>query len=121
MRRYDDLVQVRRGLVPGPGEPDERLEGPAQLLWRDRLWQVRRVLARWVETGPWWSSSQADEVLGLGAGSAPASPAVPTSAVAVLTELEHWRVEAGDAGRLGVLELVLDWSDGTWRLVGCHD
>ena len=48
MRRYDDPVEVRTGLVRG---------GPEQFLWRGRLWKVRAVLAHWVETGPWWQSA----------------------------------------------------------------
>ncbi len=47
MRRYDDPVEVRKGVCEG-------VEGPEQFLWRGRLWKVRAVLAHWVETGPWW-------------------------------------------------------------------
>ena len=46
MRRYDDPVETRMGLVSG-------VEGPEQFLWRGRLWKVRAVIAHWVETGPW--------------------------------------------------------------------
>ena len=47
MRRYDEVIDVRRGLVSGE-------EAPTQFLWRDRLWVVRDIIAHWVETGAWW-------------------------------------------------------------------
>jgi hypothetical protein len=50
---------------------------------------------------------------------------VPTDLTA---EREVWRVEAGrGAGRTdgdvhrGVFDLVLDWTDGSWRLSRCLD
>ena len=52
MRTYDDLVEVRKG--PLDGLADESEDGPEQFLWRGRLWQVREVIAHWVETGAWW-------------------------------------------------------------------
>ena len=57
MRRYDDPVETRMGLVSG-------VEGPEQFLWRGRLWKVRAVIAHWVETGPWWQSGGARAVIG---------------------------------------------------------
>ena len=57
MRRYDDPVDVRRGMVDGS-------EGPEQFLWRGRLWKVNAVVAHWVETGAWWESPGARAVLG---------------------------------------------------------
>ena len=57
MRRYDDPVETRMGLVSG-------IEGPEQFLWRGRLWKVRAVVAHWVETGPWWQSGGARAVIG---------------------------------------------------------
>ena len=57
MRRYDDPVEVRKGMV---GDT----EGPEQFLWRGRLWKVCDVVAHWVETGPWWQSSGVRAVLG---------------------------------------------------------
>ena len=57
MRRYDDPVDVRRGMVDGS-------EGPEQFLWRGRLWKVHAVVAHWVETGAWWDSAGARAVLG---------------------------------------------------------
>src|SRR3954464_11488587 len=44
-RRHADLVDVVR-----------RDDAPEQFLWRERLYQVREVLAHWVEAGRWWSS-----------------------------------------------------------------
>jgi hypothetical protein len=120
MRRYDDLVQVRRGMVPVPGEG--RDEGPEQFLWRGRLWKVSAVLAHWVQTGPWWQSPSVHAVLGTDADRQGRVGLAPD----LLAEREVWRVEAA-RGRLasgtgtGVFDLVLDWSDGSWRLVGCVD
>ena len=122
MRRYDDPVEVRRGQVNGPGHQGE---GPEQFLWRGRLWTVTSVLARWVETGPWWKSSDARAVLGSddapgdsggGGGQWPAGD--------LLEERELWRVEAGrGAGpqRAGVFDLAFDWAQGGWLLTRCAD
>ena len=129
MRRYDDSVEVRRGMVRGAQGP---VEGPEQFLWRGRLWKVADVLARWVETGPWWQSSEADATRGTdGArgGEAPAGAVAtlePAMGTDLLAEREVWRVEAS-AGRnatregRGVFDLVLDWADGTWQLTRCLD
>jgi hypothetical protein len=101
MRRYDDPVDVRKGMVGGT-------EGPEQFLWRGRLWKVCDVVAHWVETGPWWQSSAADVDADLGA------------------EREVWRVEAArglaatGSGR-GVFDLVYDWAQGSWQLARCLD
>lgn len=106
MRRYDDPVEVRRGIC-GSGEGAG--EGPEQFLWRGRLWKVRAVVAHWVETGPWWN--------------APADASSPTTDL--LAEREMWRVEAGrglgEAMRSGVFDLSFSWTDGSWQLVGCSD
>ena len=129
MRRYDDPVEVRRGWVEGPGH---RGEGPEQFLWRGRLWKVADVLARWVETGPWWQSSEADATRGTDEGhevtrDGGAVTTMPRlAAVDLLAEREVWRVEAS-AGRnatregRGVFDLVFDWADGTWQLARCLD
>lgn len=93
MRRYDDPVEVRRG-----AEDD-----PEQFVWRGRLWQVREVVAHWVETGAWWVS-QVD--------------------LDLLREREVWRVAAArgravgstDDPGIGVFDLVFSWSEGHWRL-----
>lgn len=118
MRRYDDPVEVRRGAGPGGDEPE-------QFLWRGRLWKVRVVVARWVETGAWWQSGAADAVLGA------AEPVVggPPSADGrhdLLAERELWRVQAGrpstgPGAAEGVFDLSFDWNDGCWQLVGCQD
>ena len=124
MRRYDDPVEVRRGLVRGAQGP---VEGPEQFLWRGRLWKVADVLGRWVETGPWWQSAEADATRGTDGAAATATLApvapVPTD---LLAEREVWRVEAA-AGRnatrdgRGIFDLVFDWADGTWQLARCLD
>ncbi len=111
MRRYDDQVDVRKGMVPGARGP---VEGPEQFLWRGRLWKVRDVVAHWVETGPWWQT--AAESAGAGA---PGSPDL-------LAEREVWRVEAGrgattDAGGQGLFDLAFDWAQGSWQLTRCLD
>jgi hypothetical protein len=131
MRRYDDPVETRMGLVSG-------MEGPEQFLWRGRLWKVRAVLAHWVETGPWWQSGSARAVIGsdetAGADDPRSSlrrpepvegsePSADLRSADLLGERELWRVEAGrgptDGG--GVFDLAFDWSDGRWALVGCVD
>lgn len=127
MRRYDDPVEVRRGMVPGPGG---REEGPEQFLWRGRLWKVCDVVAHWVETGPWWQSSGVHAVLGSDSPD-PDGGLDGGSPVAVVTDLaaerEVWRVEAArglvaaGAGGRGVFDLVLDWTDGSWQLARCAD
>ncbi len=120
MRRYDDPVEVRRGMVEGPGGAQE---GPEQFLWRGRLWKVRDVVAHWVETGPWWRSAGVHAVLGSDDG----PPGGGTRTVTdLLAEREVWRVEAArgiGAARsgTGVFDLVFDWADGSWRLARCED
>jgi len=121
MRRYDDPVEVRKGMVDGS-------EGPEQFLWRGRLWKVHSVLAHWVETGAWWESAGARAALGTetvtpGAGAGRAALAVLPDLTA---EREVWRVEAS-RGRLsaesggGVFDLLFDWTEGSWRLARCLD
>ena len=124
MRKYDDPVEVRRGMVPGPGG---RQEGPEQFLWRGRLWKVCDVVAHWVETGPWWQSRGAEAVHGTdGLGTGGVGGVGLAAPVDLLAEREVWRVEAArglaaaGAGR-GVFDLVLDWTDGSWQLTRCAD
>jgi hypothetical protein len=119
MRRYDDPVEVRKGVV-------DALEAPEQFLWRGRLWKVRAVVAHWVETGPWWQSGGARAVIG--SDEAPERGTRETGerrgglAADLLGEREMWRVEAGrDMATTGVFDLSFDWSDGRWQLVGCQD
>jgi hypothetical protein len=128
MRRYDDPVEVRRGMVPTLEGSDE---GPEQFLWRGRLWKVSDVLAHWVETGAWWRSAGVYAVLGAeepqGSGAGPvASQDSPVSAGPgpLAAEREVWRVEASPGRALagaGVFDLTFDWSDGGWRLTRCAD
>jgi hypothetical protein len=111
MRTYDDPVDVRQG--PGAGLTDDGEDGPRQFLWRGRLWQVREVLAHWVENGAWWVRRPED---------APGRSAL-------VEQREVWRVAAargravsspGDPG-CGVFDLAFDWSEGVWRLAGSLD
>lgn len=123
MRRYDDPVEVRRGMVDGS-------EGPEQFLWRGRLWKVQAVVAHWVETGAWWESPGARAVLGTEALEATEGEQ-SGRAVSVLPDLaaerEVWRVEASrgrlsaEGGGGGVFDLLFDWADGSWRLARCLD
>ncbi|HZJ04247.1 MAG TPA: DUF6504 family protein [Nocardioidaceae bacterium] len=116
MRRYDDPVEVRKGMVGGN-------EGPEQFLWRGQLWKVYDVVAHWVETGPWWQSAGVQAVLG-------SDTAGPTSGGVALqqdltVEREIWRVEAAPgrshAKSAGIFDLVFDWADGSWHLVRSMD
>ncbi|MFL6023466.1 MAG: DUF6504 family protein [Marmoricola sp.] len=126
MRTYSDQVEVRTGPVPGyglDGAPssfgdtlllDERPEdAPQQFLWRGRLWQVREVLAHWMEVGAWWVRRPED---------APGRSQL-------VTERQVWRVSAargravattGDPG-FGVFDLTFDGAEGAWRLAGSLD
>jgi len=116
VRRYDDPVEVRKGWVSGPGHVGE---GPEQFLWRGRLWQVRAVLAHWVETGSWWQSTGARAVIGSEESDGGRGAVAPD----LLAERELWRVEAS-RGRVdggGVFDLSFDWGEGSWQLVGCAD
>ena len=149
MRRYDEPIEVRRGLVAGQ-------ESPEQFIWRDRLWVVREIISHWVETGAWWEQAGVAALLGVGAvgvgaggvgaggapggggaggGAALASElgAAPLGAD-LLGERELWRVEAG-RGRFtprartgagsgeghGVFDLAFDWGGAQWSLVRSID
>jgi hypothetical protein len=114
VRRYDDPVEVRKGAD----------EDPEQFLWRGRLWQVREVVAHWVETGAWWTRRTADQ-----SDQSGQSGGVDTD---LLREREVWRVAAA-RGRVaafaspehdpgfGVFDLVFSWSEGSWQLVRAVD
>ena len=121
MRRYDDPVEVRKGMV-GDGTSDQ--EGPEQFLWRGKLWKVRAVLAHWVETGSWWQSADVRAVIGSDDTGDDGSEPVARGGD-LLGERELWRVEAAAGMRApdpaGVFDLSFDWADGTWQLVGCLD
>jgi hypothetical protein len=123
VRRYDDPVEVRTGAD----------QDPDQFLWRGRLWQVREVVAHWVETGAWWARRSVAGSLGDGAGDA-VRDAVGDGDL--LREREVWRVAAA-RGRVaaqqttthtsehdlgyGVFDLVFSWSEGSWQLVRAMD
>ena len=117
MRRYDDPVEVRKGLVPSS---HGSVEGPEQFLWKGRLWKVCDVVAHWVETGPWWQSREVAPVLGA------ETEQRAVSVHDLLAEREVWRVEAArglaatGAGR-GVFDLTFDWSQGSWLLTQSVD
>ncbi len=124
MRRYDDPVAVRSGLVDG-------IEGPEQFVWRDRLWRVRAVVAQWVQTPPWWEHQAVRGLLGTQHEAGAASDLPVTSVATLVAEQQVWRVDA-TLGRLGlvrpddpevrgVFDLVLEHETGQWRLVGCLD
>jgi hypothetical protein len=97
MRRYDEPIEVRRGLVAGQ-------EAPEQFIWRGRLWVVRDVVSHWVETGAWWDQEGIAALLGVGAGqSAEQNAGLGTASTGVtavplgadlLAESDLWRVEA---------------------------
>jgi hypothetical protein len=137
VRRYDDPVEVRKGAD----------EDPDQFLWRGRLWQVREVVAHWVETGAWWNRRSGGAVGSGGGGGA----GVALADTDLLAEREVWRVTAargrvaaqralagrsGDPTRgsgrdpgqdpdldlgYGVFDLVFSWSEGSWQLVRAAD
>ena len=101
VRDICDVVEVRRAGGDGPGM------GPAQFLWRGRLYVVRGGLAHWVEVGAWWRSR------------------LPDGLPARIDESgqEVWRVEAG-AGRaspVGVYDLVYDEAATSWTLARALD
>lgn len=125
MRRYDDPVEVRRGMVSGPGG---RQEGPEQFLWRGRLWKVCDVVAHWVETGAWWQSPGVYAVLGAEEPEEPSGSATGRSHAVVdpAADREVWRVEAArglaaTGAGTGMFDLTFDWADGSWQLTRCAD
>lgn len=129
MQTYPDLVEVRKGPVPGYGADGpapagsgaiagirfEELpeDGPQQFLWRGRLWQVREIVAHWVEAGAWWLRRPED---------------APGRSV-LATERLVWRVTAArgravatsDDPGFGVFDLTFDGAEGVWRLAGSLD
>jgi hypothetical protein len=132
MRRYDEAIEVRRGLVCGQ-------EAPMQFLWRNRLWVVRDIIAHWVQTGAWWEQPHVSALFGSVApteGAEAATAGVPSLAAAedsplaggpplgadLLEEREVWRVEAMCARTsTGVFDVSFDWALGQWRLLRCID
>ena len=61
VRHYDELAEVAPGRVAGAAGSEV---APAQVLWRERLYLVREVLAHWVETTPWWQSPAVQRLRG---------------------------------------------------------
>ena len=122
MRRYDDPVEVRKGAD----------EDPEQFLWRGRLWQVREVVAHWVETGAWWARRPTSQGAGQPEGGPDGGPEGGGVDTDLLREREVWRVAAA-RGRVaalqspehdpgfGVFDLVFSWSEGSWQLVRALD
>ena len=123
MRRYDETIDVRSGRIgEGIRGLDGELlaahpEGPAQFVWRNRLWRVLGVQARWIESDAWWNGPAARAVRGDDA------VAETDTGGDVLCEHEVWRVEAanGRDGSRGVYELAHAWSDGSWSLRVVND
>jgi hypothetical protein len=111
VRTYDDLVEVRKGPADGLAGDDE--DRPEQFLWRGRLWQVREVIAHWVETGAWWVRR----------------PEEAPGRSQLTQQREVWRVAAArgravsavDDPGFGVFDLAFDWTEGVWRLAGSLD
>jgi hypothetical protein len=104
-RTYADPIDVRRGPGPEPGEGPPG-GGPAQFLWRGRLYVVRVVLAHWIESTAWWGGSRRA-----------LEGAIPPH------EHEVWRVEA-QAGRsdlAGVYDLRRDLAADRWVLSRAMD
>lgn len=120
MRRYDEAIEVRQGLVDDD-------EGPVQFLWRRRLWKVLELQTRWVETADWWNSGQVRAARGDTAARA-GTTVDDTEGIDgtdgtddtddLLGEQEIWRVVAVDGrlGTSGVYELARSWGSGRWRL-----
>lgn len=88
-RRHADPVEVRLRTAESGPVPD-------QFLWRGRRYLVREVLARWTESGSWWSGT-AIRALTTGAEVGPHAGAEVDD-----RETQWWRVEA-DSGRLAAL------------------
>ena len=107
MRRYDEEIEVRTGLIGSD-------EGPAHFSWRRRILRVTQVQNRWVETADWWRGAQVEAARGDAPEAADAD---------LLGEEEIWRVVAspGAAARSGVYELAHSWGSGRWRLRAVMD
>ena len=113
MRRYDEPIHVRHGA--------DR-DAPEQFVWRGRLWQVREIITRWLETGAWWDSplvrsARGDDIR----ATSPAetlTATLPVEETDLLAEHEVWRVLAavGASGSPGVYELDHARGTGGWRL-----
>ncbi len=115
-RLHADPVEVRTRVAPSGPVPE-------QFLWHGRLYLVREVLARWTESGSWWTGTTMRS-LQTGSDSATDGQAGPEQAAVPLDDREQqwWRVEA-DSGRLaalsggsGVYDLCLLESSQSWAL-----
>jgi hypothetical protein len=109
-RLHADPVEVStRAAAAGP-VPDE-------FLWHGRRYVVREVLARWTESGSWWTGVAIRALTtGSGSTSGPLAPRIDDC------ESHWWRVEA-DAGRLaaisggaGVYDLCFEVATSRWSL-----
>ncbi len=117
-RRHHDPVEVRTRTSPAGPVPD-------QFLWRDRLYCVREVLARWTESGSWWRGTAERALSG---GSVSPDPLPGTGSVLLDDrERQWWRVEA-DSGRLaaltagpGVYDLCFEERTAAWSLTRVMD
>lgn len=114
MRRYDEPIEVKAGLVAGE-------EGPAHFLWRNRIWSVRAIESRWLETGAWWDGPAARAVRGEAADDRhDGRPEHQHADQRDDPSAEHeiWRVLAapGRSAEHGVCELTYAASTGSWRL-----
>lgn len=108
-RRCAEAVEVRRGD-----------EAPAQFVWRGRLYLIRAVLGRWVESGGWWASAEARSLF---AGEPAPDVGGAVGAGVDDGEREVWRVEAaaGKRAGTGVYDLCFDWSAATWTVARVLD
>ena len=110
VRRYDDPVEVRKGAD----------EDPDQFLWRGRLWQVREVVAHWVETGAWWARPH-DGPGGRSGGHRPAARARGVAGDRGPGKGRRPRRSPEHDPGYGVFDLVFSWSEGSWQLVRAMD
>lgn len=106
MRRYDEAIQVRS---EPPGTP-------TQFRWRGRVWSVREVVTRWLETGAWWDSPLVKAVRG-----DDQQQLLDDRDIDLLAEHEVWRVVAGTGATVGVYELDHVQQTGSWRLRAVAD
>ena len=108
MRRYDEEIEVRTGLIGVQ-------EGPVHFSWRRRVLKVSQVENRWLETSAWWRSAQVEAARG--------DSDVVSAGDDLLGEEEIWLVvaSAGAAASSGVYELAHSWGSGRWRLRGVLD
>lgn len=114
MRRYDEPIHVKRG---------QDKAAPEQFVWRGRLWLVRDIITRWLETGAWWDSplvrsARGDDLVATLSAGTLLAETLPEEETDLLAEHEVWRVLAavGASGSPGVYELDHACGTGGWRL-----